>query len=167
MITNFLLEHPWMSPVALALMVVAGPVLGRWLTDRPTAARWLLGASLLPIAITTLVPVDRQLEEFCVVQWALPTPSRVELMANVVLFVAPALLFAVITRRLLLTVLLGTGLSAAVELVQALIPAIGRSCDTTDWLSNTIGVLIGAMLGWAALRLARQLRASGVSRLEP
>lgn len=154
MITNILLEYPWMSPAALVLIVVLGPILGRWLVSRPTAAWWLLGASLLPVAITTLVPVDRRLEQFCAVQWALPTPSRVELMANVVLFVAPTLLFAVATRRTALALFIGIGLSAAIELTQGLVPAIGRSCDTTDWTSNAIGVIIGAALGVAALRLA-------------
>ena len=156
MITNLLIEHPWMSPTALVLLVVLGPILGRWLVARPTVAWWLLGISLLPIAAATLSPVDRRLEEFCVVQWALPTPSRVELMANVVLFVPPALLLAVATRRPLLALFLGAGLSAAIELVQAFVPAIGRSCDTTDWTSNTIGAAIGAALGWVALRLARR-----------
>lgn len=155
MITNLLIEHPWMSPTALVLLVVIGPILGRWLVARPSVAWWLLGIALLPVAATTLVPVDRRLEEFCVVQWAMPTPSRVELMANVVLFVAPALLLAVATRRPVLALVVGAGLSAAIELVQALVPALGRSCDTTDWTSNTIGVVIGAALGWAALRLAR------------
>lgn len=182
MITNFLMEHPWMSPTAVVLLVVLGPILGRWLVSRSRLAWWLLGASLLPVAVTTLVPVDRRLEQFCVVQWALPTPSRVELMANVVLFVAPALLLAVATRRPALALLVGTGLSAAIELVQALVPTIGRSCDTTDWTSNTIGVAIGAALGWAALRccagegrdprraasgLARQDGAAGEGRSPP
>jgi hypothetical protein len=46
------------------------------------------------------------------VQWALPTPSRVELMANVVLFVPPALLLAVATGRPVLALILGAGMSA-------------------------------------------------------
>lgn len=156
MITNYLLQHAWMSPAALALLVVVGPILGSWLVPRPKVAWWLLGASLVPVAITTLVPVERRLEQFCVVQWALPTPSRVELMANVVLFVAPALLLAVAARRPVLALLAGVGVSAAIELVQALVPAIGRSCDTTDWTSNTLGAAIGALLGWGALRWARR-----------
>ncbi|QTE28160.1 VanZ family protein [Pengzhenrongella sicca] len=153
MITNVLLAHPWMSPLALALLVAGGPLLGRSLVRRPRLAWWLLGVSLVPVAVTTLAPVGRRVEQFCLVQWSVPTPSRVELMANVVLFVAPALLLAIATRRPALTLLAGAGLSGAIELVQALVPAIGRSCDTTDWTSNTIGVAIGAALGWAALRL--------------
>ncbi|WP_156186412.1 VanZ family protein [Cellulosimicrobium funkei] len=39
-------------------------------------------------------------------------------------------------------------------MVQALSPALGRSCDTNDWLSNSIGALLGAGLAVVALRLA-------------
>lgn len=155
MITNVLLEHPWLSPTALGLLVVLGPIVGRWLVSRPRLAWWLTGLSLLPVAFMTLVPVDRVLFETCTMQWALPTPGRVELMANVALFVAPVLLASVATRRPRLVVLAGSGLSAGLEALQALVPAIGRSCDSNDWLSNTIGAVIGAALAWVALRLAR------------
>ena len=134
--------------------------MGRWLTPRPTIAWSLLGFSLIPVVVTTLIPVDRRLDEFCVVQWALPTPARVELMANVVLVIPPALLSAVATRRPALAFVLAAALSAAIELIQALVPAIGRSCDTTDWTSNVIGAAIGVALGWLALRLARRWPAS-------
>lgn len=155
MITTFLLDYPWLSPAALVLLIVVGPIVGRWLVPRPTVAWWLFALSLVPVAVTTLLPVDRRLDEFCVVQWSLPTPSRVELMANLVLFVPPALLLAIATRRPVLALVQGASLSAAIELIQALVPAIGRSCDTTDWTSNTFGAAIGAGLGWVALRLAR------------
>lgn len=118
---------------------------------------------MVPVALMTLVPADRRLVQFCVVQWALPTPSRVELMANVVLFVPPALLLAVATRSPARALLVGSGVSAAIELAQALVPAIGRSCDTTDWTSNTIGVAIGAALGWVALRGAAAQRPGPLS----
>jgi len=85
---------------------------------------------------------------------ALPTFGRVELMGNVALFVAPMLFAAVAMRRPPVALFAGSGLSVGVEALQAAITAIGRSCDTTDWLSNTIGAVIGAGLGWVALRLA-------------
>ena len=62
----------------------------------------------------------------------------VGLMANLVLFVRPALF----------------GLSVVLEALQALVPGLGRSCDTTDWLSNTIGAATGAAHAAAALALA-------------
>lgn len=152
MITTVLVAHPWLSPVALVVLVTAGPFVGAWLAARPRAAWALAAVSLVPVLALTLVPVDRELYARCTVQWALPTPGRVELMANVVLFVAPVLLAGVAGRRPATALLAGTAASVVLELVQALAPAIGRSCDTNDWLANTIGAAIGAGLAWVALR---------------
>ena len=156
MITTILVEHPWLSPAALTVMLVVGPFLGAWLSGRPRLAWSLAALSLVPVALLTLVPVDRELYSRCEVAWVLPTVGRVELAANVVLFVAPALLVAVATRRAGLTLVAGSALSAAVEAFQALVPALGRSCSTNDWLSNSIGAVIGAGIGLLALRLARE-----------
>ena len=90
------------------------------------------------------------------VQWTLPTFGRVELMANVVLFVLPVLFASVASRRPLVMLLAASALSVAIEVFQALVPAIGRSCDTTDWLNNTIGAAVGAVLAIVALRLAKR-----------
>lgn len=156
MISTILVVHPWLSPSALALLVVAGPFVGRWLTARRPLALALLAVALLPVVALTLVPTSREVDGRCELAWMLPTPGRVELAANVVLFVAPVLLAGVLLRRPLLALVAGTGLSAAIEVIQALATGLGRSCSTNDWLSNTIGALIGAALAWAALRLARE-----------
>lgn len=158
MITTLLVAHPWFSPVVLAVLVLLGPLAGRWLLGRPRAAWTLFGASLVPVALLTLVPTSREVFERCAVGWALPTFGRVELMANVILVVPPVLLAAVATRRPFLALLAGVAASAAIETVQALVPALGRSCDTTDWLSNTIGAIVGAALGAAAIRLEHRSR---------
>jgi VanZ family protein len=116
---------------------------------------WLTtDVALLPVVVLTLVPVDREVFGRCALQWALPTPGRVELMANVVLCVARVLLAGIASRRPVL-VMASVGTSAGLEVLQALVPTIGRSCDTNDWLSNTIGAVIGAAIAWAALRWAR------------
>ena len=154
-LTNLLLERPWMSPAALTLLIVLGPFAGAWLSRRSRLAWLLCAGALVPVALLTLVPVDRELFGRCTLQWALPTPGRVELMANVVLFVAPALLAGVASRRPLVVLVALSGLSGAVEALQALVPGLGRSCDTTDWSSNTIGAGTGAGLAAAALSLAR------------
>lgn len=154
-ITDFLLDHQWLSPTALILLLILGPVVGRHLVGRPRIAWCLDGLSLLPLAALTLVPVDRRLYERCTVQWMLATPDRVELMANLVLFVAPTLLIGVAIRRPVSAFLAGCGLSLGIEAFQATVTVIGRSCDTTDWLNNTIGAAIGAALAWIALRWPR------------
>lgn len=155
LITDILVEHPWLTSAGLAVLLVAGPVVGALLASRRRLAWVLAAASTVPVALLTLVPVDRELVTRCTVQWQLPGPGRVEILANVVLFVAPALLAGVASRRPLLVLLALSGLSVAVEALQALAPALGRSCDTSDWLSNTIGAALGAGLAAAALHLAR------------
>ena len=150
-----------MSPTALALLIVLGPFAGAWLARRTELAWLLCAGALVPVALLTLVPVDRELVARCTLQWALPTPGRVELMANVVLFVGPALFAGVAARRPVVVLLALSGLSGAVEALQALVPALGRSCDTTDWSSNTIGAATGAGLAAAALSLARAHRGHG------
>jgi hypothetical protein len=156
--TDVLLQHPWLSPAALAVIIVIGPIIGRSLVSRPRLSRALTGLALVPVAVLTLLPVDRVVFERCAVQWALPTPGRVELMANVVLFVAPVLLAGVTTRRPVLAMVAGSVLSGGLEALQALVPAIGRSCDTGDWLSNTVGAVIGGALAWVALAPPRRRR---------
>lgn len=154
-ITDFLLEHQWLSPNILVLLLLTGPIAARMLADRPRVAWWLTAAWLLPVIALTVTPQDRQLFARCTYQWALPTPSRVELMANTILFIAPALLATVASRRPFRVLIAGALLSGLVEVVQATAPALGRSCDTSDWLTNTIGVAIGVLLAWLGLQWAR------------
>lgn len=156
MITDFLLEHRWLMPAVFAALVLCGPPIAAWLAGRRRLLWSLTALSLLPIAALTLTPVDRTLSRGCEVAWMLPTPSRVELFANMVLFVAPVLLAGVATRRPIAVLAAASVLSAAIEALQALVPAIGRSCDTTDWLNNTIGAAVGAALACLALRLSRR-----------
>lgn len=168
MISTLLVAHPWMSPLALAALVVVGPFAGAWLVGRRRLTGALLALSLVPLLLLTLVPVDRELYALCTVAWVLPTPARVELFANVVLFVPPVLLAALLLRRPLVALLGGVVASALVEAFQALVPALGRSCDTNDWLSNSIGALVGAGIAVVALRLAaRRARTTDDDRVAP
>lgn len=128
------------------------------MADRPGAAWLLTVLGTLPVVVLTMLPTDRRAFERCEVAWVLPTVGRVELAANVVLFVSPALFAAVATRRPALALVAASVLTALIETVQALVPAIGRSCSTNDWLANTIGAAIGVVLAVIALRLAGPIR---------
>lgn len=159
MITTFLVEHPWLSPTALALLIVLGPPLGAWLRSRPRVAWALAGLAAVPVVALTFVPTGRRVEQTCEVAWYLTAPSRVEPLANVVLFVPIALLLAVALGRPLLAFAVASATSVAVEAVQAAVPALGRSCSTIDLYSNVVGAALGAVLGAVACWLASRVMA--------
>jgi len=119
--------------------------------------------SMLPIAALTLLPASRDLDVGCAAEWSLPTLGAVELMANVLLFVPSVLLLGVAVRRPFM-VMLGASVAAGlIELVQALVTALGRSCSTNDWLSNSLGAALGAAIAALALWLRRSRTASGLA----
>lgn len=164
MITNWLVDHRWSTTVGLAALVVLGPLVGAWLAGRPRVARWLAVLSLLPVAGLTLAPAwPRVGGSRCAVQWPSLDLGAVEQVANVLLFAVPALLAAVALRRPVPVLLGGSALSAAVEAVQAAAPALGRACDTGDWVANTIGAGLGVLVGWLALTAAGR----GTGRARP
>jgi hypothetical protein len=153
-ITNFLLDHPALVPVMMAVIPVGCVVVGYVLRARRIL--WMLaGLSLLPVAALTLSPVAGRSFVFCVVQFSMPRLGSVELLANVALFVPPVFFATLATRRPLLTLAAGTALSAAIEVVQGLVPAIGRACDTNDWAMNTAGAVVAVLLATATTALTR------------
>ncbi|MBP2334364.1 VanZ family protein [Saccharothrix coeruleofusca] len=165
MITDFLLDHSALVPVALLLVALVCLGVGHLLLRARRHGQrimWALVAlSALPVLALTLVPTATGQADYvgCTVQFALPAPGRVELLANVALFF-PLVFFATLaTRRPLLVLAAGAGLSAAIEALQALVPVIGRACDTNDWVMNGIGTVVGVLLARAAIALAAVSRA--------
>jgi hypothetical protein len=160
MITNFLLDNPVLVPVAMAVIAVVcvgvGYLLMRVRRYDHRILWMLVGLSLLPVPALTLLPVLGRSFVFCVVQFAAPTLGSVELLANVSLFF-PSVFFATLaTRRPVLMLVAGMALSAAIEVVQGLFPAIGRSCDTNDWAMNTAGIVVAVLLAGATVAFARR-----------
>ena len=156
-ITRVLVEHPGLTPLALLACLVVGPPLAWWLAGRQRLAMVLAALSLIPVAALTLSRTSRPMTVTCVVDGGLLSPlGAIEPMANLVLFVGPVLLLAVATGRPLLALIVGSGLSALIELTQAYATTLGRSCSTGDWIANTEGALLGAAIASLAL-LARRL----------
>jgi hypothetical protein len=160
-ITDVLLDHAALVPLAL-LAVVVGCVLTGLLVlrlghpaQRVLAA--LLVAALLPVVALTLVPAGRARGDatVCTVQFALPTPGSVELLANVALFVPPAFAAVLLTRRPMLALAGAALASALVETLQAVLPVLARACDTNDWAMNTAGAAAGVLLALGTLALSR------------
>jgi VanZ family protein len=158
MITNVLMDNKALVPVALLLIVAACVGVG-YLALRASRygnrILWVLAglSSLLVIALT-LVPAGRRMDEvMCTLQFAAPTLGRVELLANVALLFPLVFFAALATRRPLLTLAAGALLSAAIEAAQAVVPAIGRACDTNDWAMNTIGAVVAVLAASVTTRL--------------
>ena len=67
------------------------------------------------------------------------------------------------TRRPLLMLVAGSGLSVAIDVLQAVVPALGRACDTNDWMMNTTGCVAGGLLAGGTIALARVRAARRIS----
>lgn len=157
MITNFLLDNKALVPVVAVLLAVVCVGVGHLLLRVRRHGRGLLWAltvlAMVPVIALTLAPTAGRLSVACVVQFSVPKLGSVEMLANVALFVPPVYFATLATRRPLLTLTLGTVSSAAIETLQALLPAIGRACDTNDWTMNTLGAAIAVLLATATMAL--------------
>lgn len=153
MISTFLATYPWMANAALVAVIVVAPLIGL-LVVRHRPVGWALFAlSLVAVIAVTLYPESRTPDPGCRIDWQ-RLPTGPEGKANLILFIPPVLLAAVLTRRSGIALVAGCLASAAIELLQAAVPAIGRSCDGGDWIANTAGAVVGALLGFAVIRLA-------------
>ncbi|MFD5247825.1 VanZ family protein [Amycolatopsis sp. NPDC058340] len=162
MITNFLLDHSALVPVAILLVALVCAVLGHLFADKPRVLWSLAGVALVPVFALTLVPTGRTIDEIvCTVQFSLPTLGSVELLANVALFLPPVCFAALASRRPVTMLAAGSALSAVIETLQAFVPAIGRACDTNDWLMNTLGALVAAGMAWLVGRRAQSGSSTG------
>ncbi|MFK0203953.1 VanZ family protein [Streptomyces lavendulae] len=69
-----------------------------------------------------------------------------DMPGNVVLFVPLGLSAMLASRSPSLAIVCGAALSALIEAAQAVLTGIGRECDSSDWLMNTLGAVLGAAL---------------------
>jgi hypothetical protein len=160
MISTFLAEHSTVVPAALLLVALLCVGIGyAILGSRRHAYRgaWALaGLSVLAVLALTLSPSSGHGPDrvVCTVQFLVPRQIGVEGLANVALFFPPVFFGALATRRPLLMVVAGSGLSAVIEVLQAVLPALGRACDTNDWMMNSLGSVTGGLLGVGTIALA-------------
>jgi len=154
-LTTILVEHPWLTTTGLLVLLLVGPPLGALLVGRRRPTLVLLVLAVLVVAALTLAPTSREMTVTCVAEWSLPDLGAVETAANLILFAPITLLAGVLTRRPWLGAVVASVVSAVIELGQALVPALGRSCSTNDWWFNTLGAFLGALLAVAAFALHR------------
>lgn len=129
--------------VGLALGIVAGWLLYRMRRQRALAV--LAVISLLGPLALTFSPSSAEPESFCILRLSVPFQG-IDTLANLAMLLPLALFAALLLRRPLAVFAAASGMSAVIELVQALVPALGRTCDTDDWFMNTAGAALGALL---------------------
>lgn len=161
MISTLLAKYSEFVPWVMLLIALISVVVGYFLLRSGSRGQVVLGVlavlSALPVLVLALVPVSRDaVESACFVQFSVPRWGAVENVANMALLFPLVFLLALVLRRPLLAFLAGTGLSAGTEAIQALIPPIGRSCDTNDWWMSTLGAGIAAALATVTLALANR-----------
>ncbi|MFI9050407.1 VanZ family protein [Streptomyces sp. NPDC053427] len=117
------------AQATLGALLAVGVCLGMTLPDQIAAgAAGRLGACLAGASVRTL------------------TGGFAHNAVNVVLWIPMGLLGTAVSRRPVAVTLAGSGAWVLVELLQTLDPV--RSCQPVDWANNTLGVAIGALVGW-------------------
>lgn len=139
-------------------VIAVAPFVGAWLVRKQRLTRALLVAAALVVAALTLYPDgDPSPGRTCAVELPHLAPTAVESTANILLFVPIAFLFGIAWRRPVAAVLLTVATSAVIETVQALVLAIGRACDTSDLITNSIGAILGGLCAYGAILLRRRI----------
>ncbi|WP_282203196.1 VanZ family protein [Kitasatospora fiedleri] len=157
MIRSVLNSNPAL-PLTLLLLSVAAGIPSFLLARRKgvsallavgtsTATLGLLVATLFPVGPHAAAPM------VCTVQRDVIGPvMAAQGLLNIGLFLPAGLLWTLLTRRPPLAFAGLVLLSGCIELVQAVTPGIGRSCDSADWEANLLGAAVGGALGVLAGR---------------
>ncbi|MFC7431379.1 MULTISPECIES: VanZ family protein [unclassified Agrococcus] len=156
-LSTILATYPWIAPSLLAVVVVLGPLVAWALAPVRRAAMVLAVAAFVAVGALTLWPTRAAVGAGCSLRWDVDLLAP-EPLANVVLLVPPVLLLAVATRQPSLAALVGAIAAAAIEIVQAVLPMLGRACDVGDWAANATGSVLGAVLAAIGIAIARSRR---------
>ncbi|SMH28216.1 VanZ like family protein [Rathayibacter oskolensis] len=157
MISTFLAENVVLVRILFWVGIVASAALGLLLV-RTRRARTLSVLAVLALVAglaVALSPEDNRAPALCTVQFSMPFQG-LDTLANIAMLLPLTLFAALRVGRPLPVLAAVSGLSALIELVQALAPALGRSCDTDDWFMNTVGAAIGAALATGILGVERR-----------
>jgi len=159
-ISTFLAGDPALSRVLLVFVVVAVIVVGLLLKrGGPVAQVGLRVAAILALVAVlafTLSPAGDNVRGSCNFDVGSTFFIGIERFANTALLVPVAYLGALATTRPVVIFAAGSLLSALIEALQLLVPALGRACDINDWLTNTLGAGVGALLAGVVLAVFRR-----------
>ena len=139
-------RHPLLSLATFAYLALVA-----WATLTPQSA---------PATTNVLWKLAQFFGRFDVTQWL--TFSTIEFLANIALFVPLGLFFVLLfgRARWWLAILIGIALTVVIEYAQQFIG--GRISDPRDLVSNSIGAVVGTILGLIlTASKARRLRTAG------
>jgi VanZ family protein len=91
--------------------------------------------------------------------------GSVESMLNIALLMPLGYGLVVASRRAVWPAVLMVTMPAAIELLQVIVP--GRQCSPADWAANSLGGLIGVLIGVLMNRRLRRSREAREARHEP
>jgi glycopeptide antibiotics resistance protein len=167
-ISTLLAENPTLVRILFVVVVASSTVIG-WLlhqSRRSSALLILATISLVGTLALTLSPSSGFATAFCTVQFSVPFQG-IDTLANVAMML-PLTLFAALRLGRPLPVFAAVScLSALIELLQALVPTLGRACDTNDWFMNTIGAALGAVLAVVISTVVEAHRSGRLHRTSP
>ncbi|MFI1761786.1 VanZ family protein [Streptomyces sp. NPDC020800] len=166
MIQTLLNDHALMGTV-LGVCVLAGFIglIVARATRQPLVASCLTATSTALILGATLYPLspNAPANNVCYIERdPLIGVTTTQGLMNIALFIPAAAAWTWLTRRPTSVALALLGMSAGIETVQAITPGMGRACDSTDWITNSIGALIGTAA--AALVLWHRHRSTHLTR---
>lgn len=125
-------RHPWLSTVTVAYLAFVG-----WVTLTP--------AEQAPTQSGLVLRVLTRIQSYQRMDWL--TYDRAEYLANVALFV-PVGVFLVLlfgSRLWWLAIALALAMTSLIETAQQVIP--GRVSDQRDIAANTMGAVVGVIVG--------------------
>ncbi|MFI1815220.1 VanZ family protein [Streptomyces sp. NPDC020422] len=120
------------------------------------ALKGLFAASVTAVVSLTLWSTGSPVQQprTCVVNRDLIEPFTTDQgLLNAGLFLPVGLLGALATRKIVGTIAFGVLLTSSIETLQGALTFLGRGCDTSDVLMNSLGVVTGALVGWAVTAL--------------
>jgi VanZ family protein len=125
------LPHALVALYAAAIAYASLQPFGDWMTPLPDTAFWLFAPSP-------------------------PKPPRFDLIANFLIYIPLGVFASLLSRRatamgcMLIALAVGAGVSFAMETLQWYMPP--RYANVIDFVSNSLGALVGGMLGGAYTR---------------
>lgn len=123
---------------------------------RPYACAALAATLSIEVAVTLFLGTGGSNARNCVINHSVFEPFRTQQgLLNLAMFV-PIGYFGYLAFRAVVPVIAGAaGLSLLTEIAQAVVPGVGRGCDTSDFQMNSLGGIAGVVIAWGLVKFPR------------